>query len=127
MFIPTKPAEKFGKRDPPKKERKAIKLFIQNCQKPFFNPRIAKFTGAVIYIQHIFTHYFPGKSESEYKERVLVLAGTIRQFVYGNDNNDLRYFYHKENDVSDETPIQIQHRSLEGKDVCSVSYSVCSV
>jgi hypothetical protein len=47
MFVTTKAAEKHGKRPPPTKERKALKMFVQICQKPFFNPRIAKFTGCV--------------------------------------------------------------------------------
>jgi hypothetical protein len=48
MFLTTKSVGREDKRDPPTKERRALKTLIQICQKPFFNPRIAKFTGSLI-------------------------------------------------------------------------------
>jgi hypothetical protein len=56
-----------------------------------------------------------------------MLARTIRQFVYGTANDELVYVYHKDNDVNDEKPIKIVHKSLKGKSEYSVSCSVCFV
>jgi hypothetical protein len=45
MFTATKSVKKGENRLPPTKERRSLTSFIQESQKPFFNPRIPAFTG----------------------------------------------------------------------------------
>jgi hypothetical protein len=127
MFTPTMPVVKSQTRPPPTKERKSITNFIQVCQKPFFNQRVPSFTGHLKYSFSIKYYYmYIGASDTEYKERVTMLARTIRHFLYGSDDEKLRYCYHMENDV-ESPPVFIQHKPVDGKVSVYCCFASCSV
>ncbi len=116
MFTPRPNVPKDEKKPLDTVERSSIKHLVQVSQKLFFNQRIPSYTGIIDNFHYANYHNFVlilGIRGSDYDKRVGVLAKTIRSYVYGNEDENLKFYYHIGDDSTTEK-IFILHKTNSG-------------